>query len=262
MSEEFIESYKCHYEKLFTLAFRMTGSREKAEDVLQTSYMNAFKAWDSFRGDSSIYTWLYRIVVNTSKREWKKAQRLPMDLYAEEHHMSREDVYAYVSRNGEFEDDVLTERVRETCLQMFMNCMPTNYRILYVLRVILQLSVSETADTLAISESAVKTGLSRARKILQDHFQGRCSLVHRDGLCRCRAFSQHVRDEKKEQSLYNIRLIKKREKDATSLFHSSLQQLVGIDELYQTTFEPVDFNVLLIRVKESLERGDNPLLAS
>lgn len=257
----FTDNYKKYHGRLYTLAFRMTGSKEKAEDVLQTSYMQAFKAWESFRHQSSVYTWLYKIVVNTSKREWKKEQQLPLDLYAEEHNMSKEDVYAYINRNGDFEDEVMTERVRETCLQMFMNCLPPKYRIAYTLRSILQLSVKESAEILGISENNVKVHLNRAKKMLQEHFNGRCSLVKPGALCRCRAFGKHVLDENKASSLYDIKVVKQKERQAAETFRDSLKEIVGVDELYATTIVPFDFDEMLKRVSDALEQGNNSLLA-
>lgn len=256
----FTTAYKTYYDRLYTLAFRMSGNKEKAEDILQTSYLNAFKAWDSFKEESSVYTWLYRIVVNCSKKEWLKEQKLPLDRYAEEHHMGLEEVYSYINRNGEFEDDVITERVRETCLQMFMNCLPPDYRIIYTLRNILQLSVKESAEILDKSESAIKVGLNRAKKMLQDHFNGRCSLVKKGALCNCRAFAQHVVDERKEGSMYDIQVIRTKEKGAAQDFYDSLKELVEVDELYDTRIVPLDFEVLQERVKEHLGSGNNALL--
>lgn len=260
MSVEFVDSFKMYYDRLYTLAFRMTGSKENAEDVLQESYMKAFKAWESFRQESSVYTWLYRIVVNTSKGEWKKEQRLPMDRFAEEQGISQEDAYAYINRNGDFEGDVLTERVRETCLQMFMNCLPPKYRVVYTLRSILQLSVKESAEILDISESAVKVTLNRARKMLQDHFNGRCSLFKPGALCRCRAFAQHVIDENKEDSLYNIRVVRQEEQNAAGEFHHALKKIVGVEALFASTIVPPNFNTMLKRIKLQLKEGSNPLL--
>lgn len=261
MATEFVECYKEYYERLYTLAFRMTGSKEKAEDVLQISFMNAYKAWNSFKGESSVYTWLYRIVVNTSKREWKKEQRLPVDRFADDQGITQEEAYAYVNRNGDFEGEVLTDRVRETCLQMFMNCLPAQYRIVYTLRAILQLSVKESAEILEMSESAIKVNLNRARKMLQDHFQGRCSLIKPGSLCRCRSFAQHVIDEHMENGLLDITVIRKHEKKATDEFHNAIKEIVGIDELFATTFVPLAFDTMAERVKDQMQEGNNPLLA-
>jgi len=54
------------------------------------------------------------------------------------------------------EDEVMAVLTRESCLQMFMNCMPSKYRAVYTLRIMLQFSVAETSEILEISESAVK----------------------------------------------------------------------------------------------------------
>jgi len=70
--------YRENYERLYTLAFRLTGNRDEAEDVLQTSYANALAGFDDFRGDAAVSTWLYRIVINTAKQSWKQREKLPL----------------------------------------------------------------------------------------------------------------------------------------------------------------------------------------
>ena len=76
--------FRHNYRKLFTLAFRLSGNCDDAEDILQNSFLNALRGLDGFRGGSSLYTWLYRIVINTSKSYGRKDLRLPVVIIAEE----------------------------------------------------------------------------------------------------------------------------------------------------------------------------------
>ena len=172
MGTSFESIYKNNYEKLYTLSFRLTGNREDAEDVLQIAFLNACKAFDKFRGDADIATWLYRIVINASRKFWKDAAKLPADSYAEETGQSLESVFDHINSYGTVEDTVLVNQIRESCLQMFMNCMPAIYRAVFTLRVILGFTVKEVMEILELSESSVKVTLHRARKTAASHFNG------------------------------------------------------------------------------------------
>jgi RNA polymerase sigma-70 factor (ECF subfamily) len=101
MKTTFEAMYQAQYEKLYTLAFRMTGNKEDAEDVLQTAFLNAYKAFNRFRHDSAVSTWLYRIVMNVAKKYAKESRKLPVEEYAEEHQISQADVYNYINRFGQ-----------------------------------------------------------------------------------------------------------------------------------------------------------------
>ena len=73
--------YRKNYQKLYTLAFRMTGNREDSEDILQTSFLNAYRAFPKFRNNSSVYTWLYRIVMNTAQKNITKKRENFRQIY-------------------------------------------------------------------------------------------------------------------------------------------------------------------------------------
>jgi RNA polymerase sigma-70 factor (ECF subfamily) len=60
----FEELYRAHAGRLYNLVFRMVGSAQEAEDLLQEVFLNAYRKLGSFRGDSSLGTWLYRLAVN------------------------------------------------------------------------------------------------------------------------------------------------------------------------------------------------------
>ena len=65
-----------HQELVFSLAYKLTGNREMANDVAQESFIRAWKAIEKFRGDSTFSTWIYRITVNTAWTLRKKAKNI------------------------------------------------------------------------------------------------------------------------------------------------------------------------------------------
>ena len=64
-----------HQELVFSLAYKLTGNREMANDVAQESFIRAWKAIEKFRGDSTFSTWIYRITVNTAWTLRKKSEK-------------------------------------------------------------------------------------------------------------------------------------------------------------------------------------------
>ncbi len=76
MNSSVDQVYREYYDRLFTLAIRVTGERASAEDVLQNAFISAIKSWDSFQHRSSYYTWLYTIVLNAARKYIKKDLRL------------------------------------------------------------------------------------------------------------------------------------------------------------------------------------------
>lgn len=252
MNRIFEALYKEHYQKLYTLAFRMTGNKEDAEDILQTSFYNAYKAFDTFRHESSAYTWLYRIVLNASKNFYKENRKLPVEIYSEEHNISQEEIYNHINQFGQVENQALANLTRETCLQMFMNCMPSKYRAVYTLRVVFYFSVKETAEILEISENTVKVNFHRAKSIINDHMDGRCSLIKSGSMCDCRFYAKYLVEKKKTDQLINIETVRNKERIAANTFKEELCEVLEfdeIDDLYNNQIKAPDYKGFLATVK-------------
>ena len=249
-----------HYDRLFTVAFRMRGNREDAEDVLQNALLQACRAWDSFRHESAPYTWLYRIVVNAARRQAQVWERMPIPARAAKEGVSEETLYAEVDRYGRSEDQALIAMVRESCLQMFMNCMPPRYRAVYTLRVMLGLSVAETAEILEIGPSTVKVDLHRARAIARDHLEGKCSLIRPGSMCDCRAFASYLHETGREMTLREMRGITRREERARSEFEAELESLPTPDDLYRGELSPGGRDAFLTELRRRREAGDLRIL--
>ncbi|HYF74954.1 MAG TPA: RNA polymerase sigma factor [Candidatus Nitrosocosmicus sp.] len=178
--------YEQHYDKLFTVAYRLTGSREDAEDVVQEAFLNACKAFHTFQGNSSLSTWLYRIVVNCSYRYMKKLKKLPVVDISARLNVSEKVFFEMIKSEESVEDIVMTNDMRETCLQLFLKCMPQKQKIAFVLKVLLGLTTEEVAAIMDISEGAVKTNVYRARLVMKDNIEDKCSYINPNNPCNCK----------------------------------------------------------------------------
>lgn len=162
--------------KLFRLAYHMLGSKEDAEDAVQETFLQAYRHLDEFRGDSSMYTWLYRITINTCLRLQKvRKQKYVADVEAELSHLIPSN---QVADYGNPEDTVLVgelvKKIRTECHTIVMHKLPEKQRLVFVMRVVLDLSYQEITEILGISENVVKSRLHRARERLLSHFQHNC----------------------------------------------------------------------------------------
>ncbi len=159
--------------------YRMTGSYQDAEDVVQETYLKAVRGVDAFEGRSSLKTWLYRIATNTCLTELNHRSRrvLPAGLGAPAPDPGArtfaDDSIAWL---GPLPDAVLDDPgevvvVRESvrlALIAALQHLPVRQRAAFLLREVLSWSAAEIADTLGISVPAVKSLLQRARGKLDE----------------------------------------------------------------------------------------------
>jgi RNA polymerase sigma-70 factor (ECF subfamily) len=153
---------------IYRLALRMMGNEADAEDVLQETFLSAFKSIDRFEGRSSLSTWLYRIASNAALMRLRRNE--PEQVSVDEP-VERDDGEMMPRQFFDFcclpEEDLLREEAREQMKQAIDDLPPT-LRSVFVLRDIEGLSTAETAEALDLSESAVKSRLMRARLKLRD----------------------------------------------------------------------------------------------
>lgn len=169
--EAALESLMAQYEtKIFGLALRMMGSREDAEEILQDVFLAVFQKIDGFRGDSRLSSWIYRIATNAclmKLRKRSKVSEIPLEEELgpkmSEEGMIVEPVVDW-SRlpDEEFVRKELLERIDKAILEL-----PSDYRSVFVLRDVEELSAEEAGQILGISVAALKSRLHRARLFLR-----------------------------------------------------------------------------------------------
>lgn len=157
-----------HAGRVYRLALRMMGSEADAEDVLQETFMSAFKSIDRFEERASLGTWLYRIATNAALMRLRKKE--PVQVSVDEP-VESDDGDLIPRQLFDFcclpESDLLQDEAREEMKRAIDELNPT-LRSVFVLRDIEGLSTAETAETLDLSISAVKSRLMRARLKLRE----------------------------------------------------------------------------------------------
>lgn len=153
---------------IYRLGLKMLNNPQDAEDILQETFIKAYRHIGNFDGRSSISTWLYRIATNEALMLLRRKR---LDAISFEAPSSKETEPQEPLQIVDWcclpEQEYLTSEGRARLTEA-MERLPTSMRVVFLLRDIEGLSTRETAEVLDISEMAVKTRLSRARLRLRE----------------------------------------------------------------------------------------------
>ena len=161
-----------HNQRLYRVARAIVRDDAEAEDVMQEAYLSAFKHLATFRADASLATWLTRIVVNKAIG-YLRPERIMVPLETiDKVAWPDAGVVAMPPLASEFDPESIVARsqVRDL-LERAIDNLPEPFRVVFVMRMVEQLSIKETACSLGLREETVKTRLHRARKLMRDQLQ-------------------------------------------------------------------------------------------
>ncbi|WP_323001965.1 RNA polymerase sigma factor [Denitromonas sp.] len=150
---------RAHNRRLFRTARSILRDDTEAEEAVQEGYISAYAALADFKGQSSLSTWLTRIVVNAAlMRRRKRGQEAPLPTEVPDPQVPPAETP---------EAQVMRRQLRRL-IERSVDGLPEQCRSIFMLRSVEELSVAETAACLGVSEAAVKTGLFRARRLLRE----------------------------------------------------------------------------------------------
>ncbi len=159
--EEVVEKYGNF---VYNVALRMTGDPVEAEDVTQEAFVDAFRAWGRFRGESQVSTWLYRITVNRSLMRARKDKR---ERTLVQGGVEEREIVDWTQNP---EQAAISVELRSK-LEEGLALLPDDLRAAVVLRDVQELSNEEAAKALDVSVPALKTRLHRGRVLLRKYLQ-------------------------------------------------------------------------------------------
>lgn len=167
----FNELVRLYQGRIFRLTFRMLGDRQEAEDLAQEVFITVFKAIGSFRGDSKLSTWLYRVATNHCKNRIKYLGRRARGAKKEFDEVGDRDAIESASMSTSAQlprpDEVVTGRETEGFIRRALAELPEDQRELVVLRDIENLTYDEIQGVTGLPAGTVKSRLHRARLALQ-----------------------------------------------------------------------------------------------
>lgn len=165
--EQVMEKY---HTRVFTTAYNIVKNHNDAQEITQDVFFTIHRKIDTFKGNSSFYTWIYRITVNYSfmkLRSRRREQHIPID------ELSRTDgdenfLSAIIPDKRKFADEMVVEQEFMEKVLASVDQLPDKYRVVFKLRDLQQFSNEEVSQMLQLSVAAVKSRIHRARLFLRE----------------------------------------------------------------------------------------------
>ena len=161
--DAFASLFNAHKTKIYSLCLRMTSNTAEAEDLAQDAFLQAFRKLGTFRGDSALSTWLYRVAVNTVLMHLRKKGLRVMSL-----DQPVEEQDGSVKREQGRIDDRLSGSVDRIALTRAMKELPAGYRTIFVLHEVKGYEHHEIARLLHCSVGNSKSQLHKAKTRMRE----------------------------------------------------------------------------------------------
>ncbi len=173
--------------QLKSYLLRITASVEDAEDIAQDTYIKGLEKRETFRGESSLKTWLFTIASNLAKDNLKAQKRWTENVTditkaaaLNNKEFFQEGMYiAATSPQGRFE---VKEHIA-LCFTCISKSLPLEQQLCVFLKEVYEFKVSEIAIILSTNEAMVKYYLHTGRSKMINIFDGRCALINKEGVC-------------------------------------------------------------------------------
>jgi len=156
--------------RLYRIARGILRNDGEAEDVVQEAYVRAFTHLDSFRGDSSLATWLARIAMNEALGRLRR-QRPNVEWTTLPPGTLEAQIIQFPLSAPSDPEKTMAQREIQQVVEHAIDDLPEAFRIVFITRVIEGMNVEETAEILGLKPETVKTRLHRARTMLRDNVE-------------------------------------------------------------------------------------------
>lgn len=161
----FDKLYRDHVDLMYRFANRLCGETEAAKDLVQETFLNAYRGFNAFRGDAQISTWLYTIASRAClrmrrKRKGEPERELSLDEFIP---TSDGEFRLQIPVGGLSPEEALQNKELRQALDTAINRLPKKYKMVLVLRDMEGLSAKEVGTIMGLNERAVKSRLHRAR---------------------------------------------------------------------------------------------------
>lgn len=186
-TDQLITEFETFQRELKSFLLRMTASIQDTEDILQETFIKAQTKIDTFRGESTMKTWVFSIASNLARDLLKSKKRWPetvTDICREEALGNREFFQEALqiretSPQGNFE---IKEHIA-FCFTCISKSLPLEEHLVLLLKEVYEFKANEIAQITQLSEAMVKYYLHVSRGKMIDIFDRRCSLINKEGIC-------------------------------------------------------------------------------
>lgn len=215
---------------------RMTASVPDTEDIVQETYLRGLQKLESFRGESSLKTWIFAIASNLARDQLRAKKRWPenaTDICREAALSNRQFLQEMMhirtsSEQGAFE---IREHIA-FCFTCLSKSLPLEQHLSLLLKEVHDFKIREIAEIMDASEAMVKYYLHVARGKMIDIFQGRCALINKTGIChQCTELNGIFNPKQKAQEeLVKIEMVRAAENaDKSELFALRMKIVQELD---------------------------------
>lgn len=172
---EFDKVYRENVDRISRLAQRLCGPGEDARDLVQETFLHAYRKFSQFRGESQISTWLYTIASRTCLRMRRRRKGMPAREFSFDVGIPTADgeYHLQVPIKGLSPEQALEKKELRKALHAVIEKLPKKYRVILVLRDMEGLSAKDVGSIMGLQERAVKSRLHRARLFVRNELKVR-----------------------------------------------------------------------------------------
>jgi RNA polymerase sigma-70 factor, ECF subfamily len=187
--EDIVTQYS---ENIYNLSYRITGDRQDAEDAMQNTFLKIHQNANKFRGDSDVFTWIYKIALNESLKIKKKVtlnrehfdsvdngikqleNTVPLEIQELQSNPEKRFIY-----------NALLQEIKSGCHHFMLFRITEEQRIVFIFRILLGLTFKEIAAILELSAGVIKSRYNRAKENLKKHVNKKCQWYNNKSSCTC-----------------------------------------------------------------------------
>ena len=252
-STKFNQEFEQIRPQLKSYILRMTASVEDTEDIVQDTWIKANDKLDTFKGESSLKTWVFSIASNLCIDHLRKQKRWPenvTDICKEAANKSPEPFQKTLKliETSEYAKFEIKEHIA-FCFTCIAKSLPLEQHLCLLLKEVYDFKVKEIATILQTTDALVKYHLYTSRQKMIEIFDGRCALINQKGIChQCTEINGIFNPKQNTQEeLMKIKMVKEAQKaDKDRLFDLRMEVLQGIDpfssDAHELQLHHLEFN--------------------
>jgi RNA polymerase sigma-70 factor (ECF subfamily) len=231
--------------------YRLVANRNDAEDLTHDTFIRAFDHLHTFKGQSSLKTWVFQVATNLAYNHLKKRRRWTEDVSAQAKDLvlsneSLRNSLVQVHAHSPHARYDMKEHI-DTCFTCISKNLPVENQVAVILKDVYDFSVQEICQILNLTEGVAKYLLQSGRQTMTDIFDRRCALVNKEGVChQCSELNGWFNPKQNQQeALMQLELVKGSKKyNREELYQLRTQLVKAIDPLRS---EGAELQELLLR---------------
>lgn len=225
-------------DQLKSYLFRLMANRADAEDLAHDTFIRAFDKLSTFKGHSSLKTWVFQIATNLAYTVLKKRKRWVPDVAQRSKDLvinspKLQETIERVANTSPYGTYDIKEHI-DTCFTCIAKNLPIENQIVLILKDIYDFSVKEIMIILDKTEGVVKYLLQSARKTMSTIFNKKCALINKNGTChQCSELNGWFNPKQNQQEvLMKIKMVRQAaQKDQSTLLEMRAQLVKAINPL-------------------------------